>query len=102
MESSSNIGRGIRPEHAALGREWKRLSRAATVVAVLTSPAFLLFLVEQGDWPVGWALIGGGAVAAVALSRALATILKSPAAAPHRLLPRPSCNGHLASAGGSG
>src|SRR3954462_4356794 len=79
------IGRGMRPEQAALAREWKRLSRAATVVAVLTAPAFLLVLVNQSDWPLFWALIG--TFFAVIAFRGLIDIIA------HRLIPRPSLYG---------
>jgi ATP-dependent Zn protease len=85
VEGSSMIGRGMRPEQAALAREWKRLSRAATVVAVLTAPAFLLVLVNQSDWPLFWALIG--TFFAVIAFRGLIDIIA------HRLIPRPSLYG---------
>jgi ATP-dependent Zn protease len=78
-------GRGMRPDQAALAREWKRLSRAATVVALLTSPAFLLVLVNQNDWPLGWALIA--TFFAVIAFRGLMDIIA------HRLIPRPSLYG---------
>src|SRR3954470_16884374 len=85
VEGSSMIGRGMRPEQAALAREWKRLSRAATVVAVLTAPAFLLVLVNQSDWPLFWALIG--TFFAVIAFRGLIDIIA------HRMIPRPSLYG---------
>jgi ATP-dependent Zn protease len=44
-------------EHAALAREWRKLSRAATFVAVLTSPgAFALFYGANG-WSFFWSLV---------------------------------------------
>jgi cell division protease FtsH len=44
-------------ERIALAREWRKLTRAATVVAVLTSPAtFTVFYAVQ-DWPLGWSLL---------------------------------------------
>src|SRR3954467_1771073 len=75
----------MRPEQAALAREWKRLSRAATAVALLTSPAFLLVLSEQGGWPLGWARLG--LFFAVIASRGLSDIRA------HKLIPRPSLYG---------
>ena len=57
LAESPIIGRGMRPEQAALARDWKRLSRAATFVALLTAPVFFLVLVSQNDWSVGWAFV---------------------------------------------
>src|SRR4051794_34160678 len=79
------IARGMRPEQAALAREWKRLSRAATTVALLTSPAFLLLLADRYGWPLGWALLG--TFFAVVAFRGLIDIIA------HRLIPRPSLYG---------
>ena len=73
------MSRGMRPEQAALAREWKRLSKAATVVAVLTSPVFLAVLIQQG-WPVIWAFIG--TFLAVIAFRGFIDIVA------HRLIPR--------------
>ncbi len=49
----------------ALAREWKRLARAATFVAVLTSPALFLALHDRADWPLPWALLGTLVVAQI-------------------------------------
>src|SRR4051812_50064769 len=40
-----------------LAGEWRRLSRAATFVAVLTAPAFFAVLVSRDGWSPGWALL---------------------------------------------
>jgi len=40
-----------------LARQWRHLTRAATAVALLTSPALVLFLVQQRGWSLGWALV---------------------------------------------
>src|SRR5918996_298044 len=40
-----------------LSDQWRRLARAATFVAVLTSPALLLLLREQQGWSWRWAII---------------------------------------------
>jgi ATP-dependent Zn protease len=85
VEGSSGMGRGMRPEQAALLREWKRLSRAATFVAILTAPAFLLVLVERNGWPLGWSLIV--TFFAVIAFRGLMDLLA------HRVIPRPSLYG---------
>src|SRR5215210_6116359 len=41
----------------ALASQWRRLIRAATFIAVLTSPIPFLFLYVQRDWSLGWALV---------------------------------------------
>src|SRR3954452_16046777 len=82
VDPSSSIGQGMRPEHAALAREWKRLSRAATVVAVLTSPALLLTFITVNDWPLIWSLVA--TFFAVVAFRGLIDVVA------HRLIPRPS------------
>ena len=43
-------------ESRALAAEWRKLTRAATFVALLTAPATLFYLTLQKDWPLGWAL----------------------------------------------
>jgi cell division protease FtsH len=44
-------------EQMALQTEWRRLTRAATFVAVLTSPAVFAWLYGANDWPLLWALV---------------------------------------------
>ena len=41
----------------ALASQWRRLIRAATLIALLTSPLPFLFLYVQRDWPLGWAIV---------------------------------------------
>jgi hypothetical protein len=41
----------------ALASQWRRLIRAATFIAVLTSPIPFLFFYVQQEWPLGWALL---------------------------------------------
>src|SRR3954454_3609145 len=65
-----------------LAGEWRRLSRAATFVAVLTGPAFFAVLVSRDGWSPGWALIV--TILAVAAFRGLIDIIA------HRLIPRAS------------
>src|SRR3954451_22955957 len=50
-------GRNREADQLALLREWRRLTRAATVVAVLTSPVTFAFFYIENDWPLFWALI---------------------------------------------
>ena len=89
MESEGSTGASVAPAGAStrevLASEWRRLARAATVVAVLTSPAVFAILVGVDDWPVGWALLG--TIVFVAAFRGLIDI------AAHKLIPRPSLYG---------
>jgi cell division protease FtsH len=73
-----------RAERAALAREWRRLARAATVVALLTSPALFVAL-HVGGWSVLASLIG--AIVGVMAFRGLIDVIA------HRLIPRPSLYG---------
>ena len=41
----------------ALASEWRRFTRIATVVAVLTSPALFVFFHESQGWGVGWSIL---------------------------------------------
>src|SRR4029079_2620462 len=49
--------RNRQDDHLALQREWRRLTRAATFVAVLTSPVTFAFFYVQHDWPLLWGLL---------------------------------------------
>jgi ATP-dependent Zn protease len=77
----------VKPEQSSdnLAREWRRLSRAATFVALLTSPV-LFSLLYYAD---GWSFIGSLVVTllGVMVFRGLIDILA------HRLIPRPSLYG---------
>ncbi len=82
---SSATTSGMRPEQAALAREWRRLTRSATAVALFTAPVFFLVLHSQNGWPLGWSLIG--TFFAVIAFRGLVDIVA------HRLIPRASLYG---------
>jgi cell division protease FtsH len=47
-----------REDSSELARQWRTLRRAATFVAILTSPAVYLWLHEQKGWTVGWSIVG--------------------------------------------
>src|SRR3954447_22898653 len=82
----SNARRSDHAErNAALSGQWKQLSRAATFVALLTSPALYAVLVTQSDMAPGWAVLV--TILAVAAFRGLIDILA------HKLLPRASLYG---------
>src|SRR3954464_6049565 len=78
-------GRNREAEQLALQREWRRLTRAATIVAVLTSPVTFAFFYVQHDWPLGWALLA--TFVFVIAFRGLMDVLA------HRLIPRASLYG---------
>src|SRR3954447_16581629 len=73
---------GFAERNAALAREWKRLSRAATFVAVLSAPMFFAVLVARNNWSILGALVA--TIAAVAAFRGLIDVIA------HRLTPRAS------------
>jgi cell division protease FtsH len=78
-------GRNREADQLALQREWRRLTRAATVVAVLTSPVTFAFFYVQHDWPLFWALVG--TFVFVIAFRGFMDVLA------HRLIPRASMYG---------
>jgi cell division protease FtsH len=65
-----------------LAEEWRALRRAATIVAVLTSPAFFLLLWERNGWNPIWALLV--TLAAVIMFRGLVDVIV------RRLIPWPN------------
>jgi len=85
MTEPSAVRPGFQERNAALAREWRRLSRAATFVAVLSAPMFFAVLVARDNWAIGWALLA--TVFAVAAFRGLIDIIA------HRLIPRASLYG---------
>jgi hypothetical protein len=44
-------------ESTLLAQQWRLLSRAATFVAILTSPAVFLYLHKEKGWPIGWSIV---------------------------------------------
>ena len=92
MEHEGSTGAQLAParnsnaaDREALAGEWRRLSRAATFVAVLSSPAFMAVLVGVNGWPWFWALLA--TIVAVSAFRGLIDIVA------HRFIPRPSLYG---------
>jgi ATP-dependent Zn protease len=78
--------RGPINQHAtALAYEWRRLTRAATFVALLTAPAFFLVLYDSDHWSVVASLII--TVVGVLLFRGLIEVLA------RKLIPSPSLFG---------
>ena len=79
------MSRRVNEHSIALAREWRRLSRAATFVAVLTSPALFIVLYQRAEWPLFWALVF--TVLGIAAFRGLIDVLA------HKLIPAPTLYG---------
>jgi cell division protease FtsH len=79
------VARRVNEHGIALAHEWRRLGRAATGVAVLTSPALFLTLWDRFDWPLFWALLG--TFLGIAAVRGGIDVLA------HKLIPAPSLYG---------
>jgi hypothetical protein len=82
---AKQLNRGVNEQASSLAREWRKLGRAATIVALLTSPAVFVLLYERYDWPAPWAVLG--ALGVVVLFRALVDVVA------HRLIPAPALYG---------
>ena len=81
----TTFGRRRVAEQSALAREWRRLGRAATFVAILTSPATFAWLYGTNDWPLLWALLGTFVL--IISFRGFVDVLA------HKLIPRASLYG---------
>ena len=79
------IRRRVNEDALGLAAEWRRLGRAATLVAVITSPVAFALLRGTLDAPLGWAL--AGTFLSVIAFRGLIDVLA------HRLIPMPSLYG---------
>ncbi len=77
--------RRVNDSASALAREWKRLGRAATFVAVLTSPVLFVLLFRGLEWGLLGSLLG--TIAGVAIFRGLIDVLA------HRFIPAPTLYG---------
>ena len=84
-EERPNVRPAFSEESRELAMEWRKLTRAATLVAVLTSPATLSYLMLQHDWPLLWALLV--TFLSVMAFRGLVDVLA------HRFIPRASLYG---------
>jgi ATP-dependent Zn protease len=84
-EQSPTLHRGVSQESASLAAEWRRLTRAATVVALLTSPAvFVVFHVGNG-WSTPLSLFATALT--VVMFRGLVEVIS------HKLIPSPNLYG---------
>ncbi|MDQ6749918.1 MAG: AAA family ATPase [Actinomycetota bacterium] len=72
-------------EASALAGEWRKLTRAATAVALLTSPAWFVVFQKTNHWPWYWALLATF-VGVIAFRGAVDVIV-------HKLIPTPNLYG---------
>jgi ATP-dependent Zn protease len=84
-EEPPRLQRRVNDQAISLAREWRTLGRAATVVALLTSPALFFLLYSTYDWALPWALLG--ALAGVVIFRGGVDVIA------HKLIPAPALYG---------
>src|SRR5947209_10764634 len=84
-EQSPRLRGGINPDASALAFEWRRLTRAATAVALLTAPAFFLVLYDSNHLSLAASIII--TVLAVVVFRGLVEVIA------RKLIPWPSLFG---------
>ncbi len=84
-EETPAFGRPINPHASALAHEWRRLTRAATAVALFTAPAFFLILYDTTNVSLVWSLLI--TVIAVIMFRGLVEVVV------RKLIPSPSLYG---------
>src|SRR3954447_16311906 len=77
--------RRVNDQAISLAREWRALGRAATVVALITSPALFVLLHTTYDWTIPWAILG--ALAGVIIFRGAVDVVA------HKLIPSPALYG---------
>ena len=77
--------RRVNDSALALAREWRRLGRAATFVALLTSPVLFVLLYQGLEWGFFGSLLG--TILGVAIFRGLIDVLA------HRFIPAPTLYG---------
>ena len=56
-EEPPRLQRRVNDQAISLAREWRMLGRAASAVALLTSPALFFLFYSTYDWPLGWSLL---------------------------------------------
>ncbi len=85
VEERPQVRATFSEESRELAMQWRRLTRAATFVAVLTSPAAVVFLTTHSHWALHWALLAT-AFAVIAFRGFIDVVA-------HRLIPRASLYG---------
>src|SRR3954453_14804812 len=84
-EEPPRLQRRVNDQAISLAREWRMLGRAATAVALLTSPALFILLWHTYDWDLPWALLG--TLAGVVIFRGGVDVIA------HKLIPSPALYG---------
>ena len=84
-EGQTTLNRRVNDSAISLAREWRRLGRAASIVALFTSPLLFVVLHEGLGWAFPWALLG--AIAGIVMFRGLVDVVA------HKLIPAPSLYG---------
>src|SRR3954470_22540151 len=84
-EEPPRLQRRVNDQAISLAREWRVLGRAATLVALLTSPAFFVLFYRAYDWPLIWSLVA--ALAGVIIFRGGIDVIA------HKLIPMPALYG---------
>src|SRR3954453_12195201 len=84
-EQSPTLETGVTQQSASLASEWRRLTRAATVVALLTGPALYVVFHVGNRWSVPASLIA--TAIAVTMFRGLVDVVS------HKLIPTPNLYG---------
>jgi ATP-dependent Zn protease len=84
-EQSPRLSGSINEHASALAHEWRRLTRAATAVALLTAPAFFLILFNADHWSLAASVIV--TALAVVVFRGLVEVIA------RKLIPWPSLYG---------
>jgi len=84
-EQSPRLTSGINEHASALAHEWRRLTRAATAVALLTAPAFFLILFDSNHWSLAASIIV--TALAVVIFRGMVEVIA------RKLIPWPSLYG---------
>ncbi len=82
--ASADVSAGLQlnQEATALAEQLRKLSRVATIVALLTSPALMVYLAHVQGWP-WWGAILGGLTGAIAFRGAVDVVMR-------RTIPWPS------------
>src|SRR4051812_11963777 len=84
-EEPPRLQRRVNEQAISLAREWRMLGRAATAVALLTSPALFVLLHTTYDWSILWSLVG--AFAGIVIFRGGVDVIA------HKLIPSPALYG---------
>ena len=74
------------PAPSLLASQWRQLTRAATIVAVLTSPALFVWFKQYNGWSTFWSFVA--TVGTIIAFRGVAELVF------RRLIPSPSLFGH--------